>query len=137
MGESATPSRAAGWVPGSLRRQGEYGYRDGSDWRPDVSAAMNRMRTSWKLGIRRGATVRIGEFLLKDETVERIGHRHQRAECACRLVRLLGFEEAAKAPRIHDLSTGGRAQRRQRGGTCPIQREVSILIAAHCGDRVH
>lgn len=71
MGESATPPRAAGWYRDPSGRS-KYGYWDGSDWRPDVSGAMNRMRTSWKPGIRRGAIVRIGEFLFKGETVERM-----------------------------------------------------------------
>ena len=71
IGESATPSRAVGWYRDPSGRY-KYGYWDGSDWQPDVSAAMNRMRTSWKPGIRRGAIVRIGEFLLKGETVERM-----------------------------------------------------------------
>jgi hypothetical protein len=71
MDEPVRPPRAAGWYRDPTGRY-KYGYWDGSDWRPDVAAAMERMRTSWKPGIRRGAIVRIGEFLLKDETVERM-----------------------------------------------------------------
>jgi hypothetical protein len=95
MGESRTPSPAAGWYrdpPGAY----EYGYWDGSGWRPDVTAAISKMlasrsaaawrsRWSWSRrlhhelaadGIGRGALARIGEFVARDETVERIAETH-------------------------------------------------------------
>lgn len=73
MDESAGPARAAGWYPDPSGRY-KHAYWDGSDWRPDVAAAVNRMQvnSSKKFFIRRGALSRIGEFVLKDETVERI-----------------------------------------------------------------
>jgi hypothetical protein len=45
MGESVTSARAAGWYrdpPGGY----EYGYWDGSSWRPDVSAAVHLMHAN-------------------------------------------------------------------------------------------
>jgi hypothetical protein len=72
MGESVKPSRAAGWYPGPLGGN-EYGYWDGSAWRPDVMAAMNRMHNySPPKSFRRWALARIGEFVPSEETVERI-----------------------------------------------------------------
>jgi hypothetical protein len=69
MDEPVRQRRAAGWYPDPSGRY-KHAYWDGSDWRPDVTAALNRINKN--LFIRRGALARIGEFLLKDETVERI-----------------------------------------------------------------
>lgn len=72
MGESVKSSRAAGWYPDPPSSK-EYGYWDGSTWRPDVTAAMNRMHNySPPKSFRRWALARIGEFVPSDETVERI-----------------------------------------------------------------
>jgi Bacterial PH domain len=69
---SGTPRSAAGWYPHPPGSK-EYGYWDGSAWRPDVMAAMNRMHNySPPKSFRRWALARIGEFVPSDETVERI-----------------------------------------------------------------
>jgi hypothetical protein len=71
-GESVTPPCAAGWYPHHPDSK-EYGYWDGSTWRPDVMAAMNRMHNySPPKSFRRWALARVGEFVPGDETVERI-----------------------------------------------------------------
>ena len=74
MGDMVMSARAAGWYrdpPGGY----EYGYWDGSAWRPDVSAAMHVMQASSieKYFIGRRALARIGEFVPSDETVVCIG----------------------------------------------------------------
>lgn len=69
---SVTPPRAAGWYPRPPGSK-EYGYWDGSTWRPDVMAAMNRMHNySPPKAFRGWALEGIGEFVPSDETVERI-----------------------------------------------------------------
>ena len=60
---SGTPPRAAGWYPHPPGSK-EFGYWDGSTWRPDVMAAMNRMHNySPPKSFRGWALERIGEFV--------------------------------------------------------------------------
>jgi hypothetical protein len=66
IGESGTPSRAVGCYRDHPDAS-EYCYSDGSAWRQDVSAALNRTHRPASL---RGALARIGEFVPSDETVE-------------------------------------------------------------------
>jgi hypothetical protein len=104
--ESVTPRRAAGWYrhpPDSK----EYGYWDGSTWRPDVMAAMNRMHNySPPKSFRGWALEGIGEFVPSDERVERIAmgtsyfHRFGRPTSVVvtdrRLLLLIGFRHDAE-----------------------------------------
>jgi hypothetical protein len=72
MGESVTLPPPAGWYrdPSDSHK---FRYWDGSAWRPDVTAAINRMhlRSLEKVTFRR-ALARIGEFVADNETVERM-----------------------------------------------------------------
>jgi hypothetical protein len=103
--ESATPPRAAGWYPHPPDSK-DYGYWDGSGWRPDVMAAMNRMHNySPPKSFRGWALEGIGEFVPSDETVQRIAmgtsyfHRFGRATSVVvtdrRLLLLIGFRHDA------------------------------------------